>query len=143
LHCLDCDSRTLPEQPLIHGFTWKTAFYRGALLRIAGRLHEQRTAQQQSASAAGAGAGTDASVTALVLRTDEENAEYVRRRFGELRQGRARRAGFDEAAYRRGHERGVDVSLAPDHALRSKVASALPGTTPRRGAASRPRREDR
>jgi hypothetical protein len=56
-------------------------------------------------------------VTALVLRTDQENAEYIRRRFGELRQGRAHRAGYDEAAYRRGHERGADVSLVPSGAL--------------------------
>ena len=28
---------------------------------------------------------------ALVLRTDQENAEYIERQFGQLRQGRARR----------------------------------------------------
>jgi hypothetical protein len=39
-HCQACDRRMLPERPLIHGFTWKTAFYRGALLRIANRLYE-------------------------------------------------------------------------------------------------------
>ena len=44
--CEECDQRMLAERPLIHGFTWKTAFYRGALGRIANRLHEQRQAQQ-------------------------------------------------------------------------------------------------
>jgi hypothetical protein len=114
----------LPEQPLIHGFTWKTAFYRGALLRIASRLHDQRTVQRQSAPAPGA-VTAGASVTALVLRTDRENADYMRRRFGELRQGRVHRAGYHEAAYRRGHERGGDVSLAPAPHLRPRRGGGL------------------
>jgi hypothetical protein len=68
LHCLECASRMLPEQPLIHGFTWKTAFYRGALV-----LHKQRTAQQAHSRAAAAEAfAPSAAVTALVLRTDQE-----------------------------------------------------------------------
>jgi Protein of unknown function (DUF2786) len=114
LHCLDCDTRMLPEQPLIHGFTWKTAFYRGALLRIKNRLDEQRKGQQASSSEAAAEPpASGGSVTALVLRTDQENADYIRQRFGALRSGRARRRGYHAGAYQRGEERGDDVSLSP------------------------------
>jgi hypothetical protein len=57
------------------------AFYHGALRRIAGRLHDQRTPQEQSAPPPGGGAAeAGASVTALVLRADQDNAEYIRRR---------------------------------------------------------------
>jgi hypothetical protein len=57
-------------------------------------------------------------VTALVLRTDQENTEYIRTRFGALRAARARRRGYYAAAYQRGHERGEDVSLSPRKGLR-------------------------
>ena len=33
LHCAECDTRVLPTRPLMQGFSWKTAFYRGAVLR--------------------------------------------------------------------------------------------------------------
>jgi hypothetical protein len=32
LRCGRCDARVLPDRLLIHGFSWKTAFYRGTLL---------------------------------------------------------------------------------------------------------------
>jgi len=116
--CNQCDKCVLPERPLIHGFTWKTAFYRGALLRIATRLSAQRKAQQQPPPTHAAASATAGGVTALVLRTDQENAAYIRQHYGEPRQGRARRAGYHAAAYQRGHERGADVSLAASRALR-------------------------
>ena len=116
--CEQCDKRVLPERPLIHGFTWKTAFYRGALLRIATRLSAQRKSQQQPPPAHAAASAAAGRVTALVLRTDQENAAYIRQHYGEPRQGRARRAGYHAAAYQRGHERGADVSLTASRALR-------------------------
>ena len=48
LHYEDCDNRMLPERPLIRGFTWKIAFYRGALLRIQNRLYERRKPNSSS-----------------------------------------------------------------------------------------------
>jgi hypothetical protein len=33
LWCDRCDARVLPERPLIQGFSWKTGFYRGVILR--------------------------------------------------------------------------------------------------------------
>ncbi len=116
--CEQCDKRVLPERPLIHGFTWKTAFYRGALLRIATRLAAQRKAQQQPPPAHVGASAAAGRVTALVLRTDQENAAYIRQHYGEPRQGRARRVGYHAAAYQRGHERGADVSLTAARALR-------------------------
>jgi len=115
--CKQCDKRVLPERPLIHGFTWQTAFYRDALLRIATRLSAQRKAQQQPLPAHAAASATAGRVTALVLRTDQENATYIRQRYGEPRQGRARRVGYHAAVYQRGHERGADVSLTASRAL--------------------------
>jgi hypothetical protein len=106
LVCEDCDQRALLERPLIHGFTWKTAFFRGALARIATRLLEQRRTQAESAP-----------ITALVLRTDQENAEYLQHHYGELRKGRARRAGYYARAWQRGQERAGDVSLTPQKRL--------------------------
>ncbi|MGI8492835.1 MAG: DUF2786 domain-containing protein, partial [Acidimicrobiales bacterium] len=94
--CVRCATRVLPERPLIPGVNWKTAFYRGALLRIATRLAAQRKAQQQSAAVPDV-AEAGARVTALVLRTDQENADYIRRRYGEPRQGRPRRVGYHAA----------------------------------------------
>ncbi len=116
--CEQCDKRVLPERPLIHGVTWKTAFYRGALLRIANRLSAQRRAEQQPPPAHAAASSEAGRVMALVLRTDQENAAYIRQHYGEPRQERARRAGYHAAAYQRGHERGADVSLAASRALR-------------------------
>jgi hypothetical protein len=91
----------LHERPAVHGFTWKTAFFRGAVLRISNRLYEQRH-----------GAQDDAPVTALVLRTDHENAAYIDQHFGEVRKGRPRRTGYHAGAYERGKDRGGDVTLA-------------------------------
>jgi len=91
--------------------TWKTVFYRGALLRIQNRLYEQRKVQQQPATKT-ADDPAGAAVTALVLRTGQENADYIARRFGELRDAKSRRRGYHAGAYQRGNERG-DVSLAP------------------------------
>jgi len=116
--CEQCDKPVLLERPLIHGFTWKTAFYRGALLRIATRLSAQRRAQQQPSPAHAAASATAGRVTALVLRTDQENVAYIRQHYGEPRQRRARRVGYHAAAYQRGHERGADVSLTASRALR-------------------------
>jgi len=116
--CVECARPVVPERPLIHGVTWKTAFYRGALLRIATRLSAQRKAQQQPPPAHPAASGEAGRVTALVLRTDQENADYIRQRYGEPRQGRARHVGYHAAAYQRGHERGADVSLTASRALR-------------------------
>jgi hypothetical protein len=128
LHCAECDSRVLPERPLIHGFTWKTAFYRGALLRIANRLSEQRQAQQAGSSVPAGGApAPSGAVTALVLRTDQENADYIRQRYGELRSGRARRRGYHAGAFQRGTERGADISLLPGHALCTQAAAPHTG----------------
>jgi hypothetical protein len=129
LWCAECDARVLPDRPLIHGFTWKTAFYRGALLRIAQRLAAQRKAQQQPSPA---GVDADAApvsgrVTALVLRTEQENAAYIQRRFGQVRSGRSRRAYYHAGAYARGQERGDDVSLAPAPRLRSGSSSLSRG----------------
>jgi len=118
--CEQCDKCALPERPLIHGVTWKTAFYRGALLRIATRLSAQRKAQQQPPPADAAASSAAGRVTALVLRTDQENAAYIRQRYGEPRQRRARRLGYHAAAYQRGHERGADVSLTASKALRGR-----------------------
>ena len=109
LVCEDCDQRTLTERPIIHGYSWKTAFFRGALWRIANRLQEQRQTQQTQS----------APVMALVLRTDQENAEYIQRRYGELRKGRARRAGYYATAWQRGQVRADDVSLTPHKRLDS------------------------
>lgn len=107
LNCIECDERMLPERPVIHGFTWKTAFYRGAILRISNRLYEQRQARKD-----------DGPVTALVLRTDHENADYIRTHHGELRKGRPRRAEYHAGAYERGKDRGGDVSLSPSPRLK-------------------------
>jgi len=116
--CEQCDKRVLPARPLIHGVTWKTGFYRGALLRIATRLSAQRKAQQQPPPTRTTASATAGRVTALVLRTDQENAAYIWQRYGEPRQGRPRRDGYHAAAYQRGHERGADVSLTASRALR-------------------------
>jgi Protein of unknown function (DUF2786) len=113
LHCEACDELVLPERPLLHGFSWKTGFYRGAILRISNRLYEQRKAQKQPA------AEDAASIRALVVRTDQENDEYIRQHFGETRRGRARRAAYYASAVARGRRRGDDVSLAPTNALQS------------------------
>ncbi len=127
-----CGTRLLPQRPLGHGFSWKTAFYRGALLRISNRLYAQRKAQQRQQPAAPKPAAVEAApagaaVTALVVRTDQENADYIRQHFGAVRQCKTRRARYDTAAYRRGHERGGDVSLVPSRA---------PGSRPAHGRAS-------
>jgi Protein of unknown function (DUF2786) len=102
LLCDICDSSMLPERPLIHGFTWKTAFFRGAVLRISNRLHEQLNAERDAKL-----------VTALVVRTEHENDEYILNRYEELRRGRPRRRGYHAGAYERGKQRGDDVSLGP------------------------------
>jgi hypothetical protein len=112
LNCIECDERMLSERPLVHGFTWKTAFYRGAILRISNRLYEQRHARQD-----------DGPVTALVLRTDHENAAYIDQRFGDVRKGRPRRAEYHSGAYERGKQRGGDVSLAPRSRLKGGDAT--------------------
>jgi hypothetical protein len=100
--------------PLTHGFTWKTAFYRGALLCISNRLHEQRKVQR-----------SDGPVTALVLRTEQENDNYIRQRFGEVQKGRGPRRGYHAGAWQRGHERGADVSLVPAPKLHASRRPAL------------------
>jgi hypothetical protein len=65
-------------------------------------------------------------VRALVLRTDQENADYIRAKFGALRKGRPRRAGYCTDAFERGNERGADVSLVPMSRLRPRDTAALP-----------------
>jgi hypothetical protein len=129
LHCEACDEPVLAERPLIHGFSWKTAFYRGAILRISNRLSEQRKVQQQPAPAAdGANA---ASMRALVVRTEQENDQYIRQHFGETQPGRARRTAYNASAFGRGKQRGDDVSLAPTNALQSaRNAARLAKETP-------------
>lgn len=87
--------------------------HRGALLRISNRLYEQRQVQK-----------SEGLVTALVVRTDQENAAYIDQHFGELRKGRPRRAGYHAGAYERGKDRGGDVSLAPKSRLKGGDASA-------------------
>jgi hypothetical protein len=67
LYCAECDTLMLAERPVVRAFTWKTAFYRGALLRIKNRLYEQRKTQQSH--------GTR--VTTLVVRTEQENQDYI------------------------------------------------------------------
>ena len=128
LYCLDCDGSMLPSRPLVRGFTWKTAFYRGALLRIQNRLYEQRQAQQQPATKT-ADDPAGAAVTALVLRTGQDNDDYIARHFGRLRDVKARRRGYHAGAYERGQERGDDVSLAPSPGLQPGRTSALPKQT--------------
>jgi hypothetical protein len=110
LHCADCDTLLLTERPPVRPFTWKTAFFRGALLRIKNRLYEQRKEQQAHG----------ARVTALMVRTDQENQDYIAKQHGDLREVRARRRGYHAGAYQRGKERGGDVSLTPAPRLPSK-----------------------
>jgi len=40
----------LQSRPLVHGFSWKTAFYRGAVVRISSRLRELRSTVESNAS---------------------------------------------------------------------------------------------
>jgi hypothetical protein len=115
----------LPERPLVRGFAWKTAFSRGALLRIQNRLYEQRKAQQQpTAQTADVPAG--ATVTALVVRTGQENDDYIARHFGQLRDVKSRRRGYHAGAYGRGKERGDKVSLVLSPRLQPGRTSAWP-----------------
>lgn len=100
----------------MRAFTWKTAFFRGALVRIKNRLYDQRTEQHAQG----------ARVTALMLRTDQENQDFIARRHGDLREVRSRRRGYHAGAYQRGHERGGDVSLAPSPRLKPRGSSAQP-----------------
>jgi Protein of unknown function (DUF2786) len=116
LQCDDCDMLLLSERPPVRAFTWKTAFFRGALVRIKNRLYDQRTEQQAHG----------ARVTALMLRTDQENQDFIARRHGDLREVRSRRRGYHAGAYQRGHERGGDVSLAPSPRLKPRGSSAQP-----------------
>ena len=111
LQCDDCDTLLLSERPPVRAFTWKTAFFRGALVRIKNRLYDQR--QEQHAQGA--------RVTALLLRTDQENQDFIARRHGDLREVHSRRRG-----YQCGHERGGDVSLAPSPRLKPRGSSAQP-----------------
>ena len=113
LHCVRCDTRVLPTRPVVHGFSWKTAFYRGAVSRIFNRLQEQRKAAQ-----------ADAPVTALVLRTEQENADWIRKQHGELRRGKSRRRRYLSNAYERGQQRGGEVSLAPQARLTGGTTNA-------------------
>jgi hypothetical protein len=110
LHCSECDTRVLPSRPTVHGFSWKTAFYRGAVLRIFHRLQEQREAVQ-----------ADAPVTALVLRTEHENADWIRKHHGALRKGKSRSRRYLADAYERGQQRGGEVTLAPQARLRGNA----------------------
>ena len=107
LHCAKCDTRMLPSRPIVHGFSWKTAFYRGAVLRISNRLYEQRKAAQ-----------SDAPLTALMLRTEQENADWIRQHHGELRKAKNQRRRYLAGAYERGEQRGNDVSLTPRSRLK-------------------------
>jgi len=113
LHCSRCDTRVLPTRPVVHGFSWKTAFYRGAVSRIYSRLQEQRKAAQ-----------ADAPVTALMLRTEQENADWIRKQHGELRTGKSRRRRYLANALERGQHRGDEVTLAPQPRLTGGTAHA-------------------
>ncbi len=90
------------------------------------RLYEQRQAQQAGQPTSAAAPVTNGAGTALVLRADQENAEYIHQRFSQLRTGRARRRGYSATAYQRGNERGVDVSLTPSPKLRTGRGASLP-----------------
>jgi hypothetical protein len=65
-------------------------------------------------------------VTALMVRTEQENQDYVAQQLGELRDVRSRRRGYHAGAYQRGKERGGDVSLSPLSSLRSRDHLDLP-----------------
>jgi hypothetical protein len=107
---------------IVGGFSWKTAFLRGALLRIWHRLGEQRKAQEQPAPSTPSDDQTPpgAAITALVLRTEQENTDYMRQRFGKTQKKRARSQRYVTDAYVRGKQRGADVSLAPMKTLRAR-----------------------
>jgi Protein of unknown function (DUF2786) len=113
LHCSDCDTRVLSTRPVVHGFSWKTAFYRGAVSRIFSRLQDQRKASQ-----------AETPVTALMLRTEQENADWIRKKHGELRRGKSRRRRYLAGAYERGQQRGLEVTLAPQARLRGRTRKA-------------------
>ena len=112
LMCLQCSTNMVAERPIIHCFSWKTAFYRGAVLRISNRLYEQRKATQ-----------IDAPVTALMLRTEQENADWIRQHHGELHKAKARSSRYVASAYERGKQRGGDVNLAPQSRLRGDATA--------------------
>jgi hypothetical protein len=48
-----------------------------------------------------------------MVRTDQENEDYIAMRHGELREVRRRRRGYHAGAYQRGKERADDISLSP------------------------------
>jgi hypothetical protein len=82
-------------------------------LRIFNRLQEQRKAIE-----------ADGPVTALVLRTDHENADWIRKRHGALRKGKSRSRRYLADAYERGQQRGGEVTLAPQASLRGETPNA-------------------
>ena len=57
-----------------------------------------------------------------MVRTDQENQDYIAKEHGELREVRSRRRGYHAGAYQRGKERGDDVSLSPLNPLRGQTS---------------------
>jgi hypothetical protein len=99
------------REPLMGMSVYIRSFRAGAIVEISDRLYDMRTAAEHAAD-------TGDTVTALVVRKDQEADEALARLYPNLKRGRDGKGSYDRSAYLDGIQAAKSISINP--ALKSK-----------------------